>query len=134
MPPVRRQISPHAAQLRRDMTDVERKLWYAVRDRRLDGFKFRRQATIGPFIVDFLCAEARLIVELDGGQHSEERDARRTAFLETEGFRGLRFWNNALIESFEGVLEMIHAALVEAVTEERRRRPSPNPLPRAGEG
>ena len=109
--PVRRQISPHAARLRRDMTDVERKLWLAVRDRRLGGFKFRRQATIGLFIVDFLCAESRLIVELDGGQHSEQADARRTAFLEKQGYRVIRFWNVDVIESFEGVLDMILAAL-----------------------
>ena len=105
--PVRRQISPHAARLRRDMTDVERKLWLAVRDRRLAGLKFRRQATIGPYIVDFLCAEARLIVELDGGQHNEEADAKRTALLEAEGYRVIRFWNNEVNESFEGVLAMI---------------------------
>ena len=111
MHPVRRQISPHAARLRRDMTDVERKLWLAVRDRRLGGFKFRRQVTIGPFIVDFLCVEARLIVEFDGGQHGEEVDARRTSYLEAQGYRVMRFWNNDLIDSFEGVLEAILRAL-----------------------
>ena len=93
------------------MTDVERKLWSAVRDRRLGGFKFRRQATIGPFIVDFLCAEAKLIVEVDGGQHSEEADAARTAFLEARGYRVLRFWNSDAVESFDGVLETILNAL-----------------------
>jgi very-short-patch-repair endonuclease len=112
MPPVRRQISPHAARLRRDATDVESKLWFALRDRRLDGFKFRRQATIGPYIVDFLCVEARLIVELDGGQHSVEVDAARTAFLEERGYRVVRFWNTDVVEAFEGVVEMIRAALV----------------------
>ncbi|PTD16984.1 endonuclease domain-containing protein [Sphingomonas fennica] len=111
MYPVRRQISPHAARLRRDMTDVERKLWLAVRNRRLNGFKFRRQATVGPFIVDFLCIEAWLIVELDGGQHGEAADAPRTAYLEARGFRVLRFWNNDVIESFDGVLERIGHAL-----------------------
>lgn len=113
MYPIRRQISPHAARLRRDMTDVERKLWLAVRDRRLDGFKFRRQATVGPFIVDFLCVEARLVVELDGGQHDEATDAPRTAYLEAQGFLVLRFWNNEVIESFAGVLETISRALVD---------------------
>ncbi len=111
MPPVRRQISPHAARLRSDMTDVERKLWYAVCDRRLGGFKFRRQATIGPYIVDFLCAEAKLIVELDGGQHSAESDAKRTAFLVSQGYRIIRFWNSDIAESFDGVLECILRAL-----------------------
>ena len=108
---VRRRISAHASRLRRDMTDVERKLWYAVRDRRLDGFKFRRQATIGPFVVDFLCAEMRLIVELDGGQPGEEADAGRTAFLQERGYRVLRFWNSDVVESFDGVLAIIVAAL-----------------------
>ncbi|RJF85963.1 endonuclease domain-containing protein [Sphingomonas cavernae] len=111
MHPVRRQISPHAARLRRDMTDVERRAWHAVRDRRLEGFKFRRQASIGPFVVDFLCIEAELIVELDGGQHSVEADARRTAYLEERGYRLLRFWNSEVIETFEGVLETIARAL-----------------------
>ena len=93
------------------MTDVERKLWYAVCDRRLSGYKFRRQATIGPYIVDFLCAEVRLIIELDGGQHAEDVDARRTAFLESQGYRVLRFWNGEILESFDGVLAIILAAL-----------------------
>jgi adenine-specific DNA-methyltransferase len=95
------------------MTDVERKLWHALRDRRFNGFKFRRQATIGWFVVDFLCVEGRLIVELDGGQHGEEADAPRTAFLEAKGYRVIRFWNNDLIESFDGVLDTITSALAE---------------------
>lgn len=96
------------------MTDVERKLWYGLRERRLDGFKFRRQATIGRFVVDFLCIEARLVVELDGGQHEETRDAPRTAFIEAQGYRVMRFWNNELIESFEGVLDIIRSALTKS--------------------
>ena len=98
MHPVRRQISPHAARLRRAQTDVEQKLWLTVRNRRLDGAKFRREATIGRYIVDFLCVEAMLVVELDGGQHSEEADAERTRFLEAQGYRVLRFWNNDVVE------------------------------------
>ncbi|WP_235538781.1 endonuclease domain-containing protein [Sphingomonas sp. Root710] len=93
------------------MTDVEQKLWFAIRDRRLAGFKFRRQTTIGPFVVDFLCVEKRLIVELDGGQHNEQADANRTAFLEARGYRLVRFWNNEVNESFEGVLSSILEAL-----------------------
>lgn len=92
---VRRQISPHASPLRTEQTDVERAFWLKVRDRRLDGFKFRRQATVGPYVADFLCVEAKLIVELDGGQHCEEVDAERTAFLKDRGYRVLRFWNTA---------------------------------------
>ena len=108
---VRRQISPHAARLRRDQTDVEQRFWMAVRNRRLQGCKFRRQATIGNYVVDFLCVEKMLIVELDGGQHDELVDANRTAFLEACGYRVLRFWNNEVLENLEGVLEAVGGAL-----------------------
>jgi very-short-patch-repair endonuclease len=111
MPPVRRQISPHAARLRREQTDVEQRFWLAVRDRRLAGAKFRRQATIGSYVVDFLCVEEMLIVELDGGQHDEAVDAHRTRFLEGRGYRVLRFWNNDVLENFEGVLQTVGDAL-----------------------
>lgn len=107
MPPVRRQISPHASQLRRDQTDCEQRLWMAVRGRRLGGWKLRRQATIGPFVVDFLCVEAGLIVELDGGQHSVELDADRRRYLEARGLRVLRFWNTDVMHNIEGVLEVL---------------------------
>ena len=132
MRPVRRQISRHAVPLRQTMTDVERIMWQAVRARQLLGFKFRRQATIGPFVVDFLCIEAGLVVELDGGQHDKKRDAGRTAFLNEAGYRIVRFWNHEVVENFDGVMAAISAALVEG--EKKSRRPSPNPLPRAGEG
>lgn len=129
MPAIRRQISPHAAGLRRDMTDAERKLWLSVRDRRLDGYKFRRQSTIGPYVVDFLCIEANLIVELDGGKHSEDADAPRTYYLEEQGYTVLRFWNNDVIENFEGVLQVLKETLACL-----KERPSSNLLPLAGEG
>jgi adenine-specific DNA-methyltransferase len=122
MPAVRRLISPYAARLRRDMTDVERKLWHAIRNRQLGGFRFRRQATIGSYVVDFLCAEAKLVVELDGGQHELEKDAPRTAFIEAAGYRVIRFWNIDVNESFEGVLEMIHAAALEEVSKEQKNQ------------
>ena len=102
MLPVRRQTSPHAARLRREQTDVEQRFWLAVRDRRLDGLKFRWQASVGPFVVDFLCHEAGLAVELDGGQHGEEVDASRRRYLERSGLTVLRFWNNEVIENMEG--------------------------------
>jgi len=123
------QTSPHANRLRRNMTDAERKLWLALRDRRLDNSKFRRQSTIGPYVVDFLCIEARLIVEVDGGQHNENVDAPRSRFLEQRGYQILRFWNNDVMENFEGVLQTIRAALVSS-----KKRPSSNLLPQAGEG
>ncbi|MDT8759332.1 DUF559 domain-containing protein [Sphingomonas psychrotolerans] len=109
--PVRRQTSRHASQLRRDATDAERLLWGALRNRRLNGHKFRFQATIEPFVVDLLCVEARLIVEVDGSQHGIEVDARRTHFLGSRGYRVLRFWNNEVLENLAGVLEVIMAAL-----------------------
>jgi very-short-patch-repair endonuclease len=101
-----------AQRLRRELTDTERKLWYVLRNRQLDGVKFRRQQPIGPFIADFVCQERRLIVEADGGQHADNvRDARRTAFLESKGYRVLRFWNNDILTNLDGVAEVIAAAL-----------------------
>ena len=128
MPPVRRQISKHAAPLRRNMTDVEKALWAELRSRRLGGLKFKRQWTIGRYVADFCCLERRLIVEADGGQHSEERDAARTAFLQSEGYRVLRFWNNEVIENMDGVLQRIVSEACGA------EDPHPSPLPLAGEG
>jgi adenine-specific DNA-methyltransferase len=93
------------------MTDAERAFWFAVRDRRLAGFKFRRQAMIGYYIADFVCAEARLVVEIDGGQHLDDADARRTADIKRAGFRVLRFWNNDVLANLSGVLTTVHAHL-----------------------
>ena len=131
--PVRRQISPHAARLRREQTDVEQNFWFEVRNRRLDGFKFRRQVTIGSFIADFACIEAMLIVELDGGQHNADIDARRTAFLEAQGFLVLRFWNNEVVENMEGVLHVVHQALVARVGSKKKTLTQPSPV-KTGEG
>ena len=94
-------------------TGDERKLWFAVRDRRLSGFKFVRQEAIGPFIVDFVCREKRLVVEVDGGQHADSpADAARDAFLAGEGYRVMRFWNNDVLGNCEGVLTVILEALL----------------------
>jgi very-short-patch-repair endonuclease len=99
-------------ELRRDATDAERRLWTALRDRRLNGCKFRRQHTIGGYIVDFACIEQRLIVEADGGQHQENvSDARRPAWLESQGWRVVRFWNNDILANTDGVLSAILQAL-----------------------
>jgi len=104
-----------ARQLRREQTDVERKLWFALRDRRFHSFKFRRQQPIGPYIADFVCFEAKLVIELDGDQHglaaNEAYDRVRTERLEGDGFRVIRFWNNQLIENLDGVLGEIALAL-----------------------
>ncbi len=104
---VERQSVGRARALRRNQTDVERTLWLALRDRRLCGAKFRRHVPIGPYIVDFLCAEQRLIVELDGGQHGTPSDAVRQTWLETQGYRVLRFWNNAVADNLPGVLSTV---------------------------
>jgi very-short-patch-repair endonuclease len=99
----------YAGQLRRASTDAEQVLWRHLRNRRLGGLKFRRQATLGTAVVDFFCAEKRLVVELDGGQHSEEADKLRTERLEALGLRVIRFWNCDVNENVEGVLEHILA-------------------------
>ena len=106
-------LTHRARQLRREATDAERLLWHHLRRRQLEGCKFRRQEVIGPYIVDFLCLEKRLVVELDGGQHMDQvdYDRRRSAFLEEQGYRVLRFWNNQVLEEVEGVLEEIRRAL-----------------------
>ena len=111
--PVRRQISPHAPRLRRDATDVEKRLWSALRNRQLGGFKFRRQWTINRYIVDFACLEAGLVIELDGSQHLERiaHDAFRTAYLQREGFSVLRFWNDTVLRETDAVLTAILTAL-----------------------
>src|SRR4051812_28636500 len=90
-----------ARRLRRDQTDAERKLWFRLRDRRLSGLKFRRQMPIGRFVVNFCCEAARLIIEVDGGQHGErlEQDADRTRVLEAMGYLVLRFWNNEVLQN-----------------------------------
>jgi very-short-patch-repair endonuclease len=104
-------ISPHTRYLRANMTDAERKLWHQIRDRRLAGAKFRKQVTIHPFVVDFLCIEKRLVVEIDGSQHTSESDAARTAFLQSRGYRVIRFWNNDVLNNLPAVLEAIRIAL-----------------------
>jgi len=104
-----------ARQLRRNQTDVERKLWFALRDRRFGRAKFRRQEPIGPYIVDFVCFEAKLVIELDGSHHGLEEnmklDEKRSAFLNGDGFRVKRFGNHELIEDFDAVLDTIEHEL-----------------------
>ncbi len=98
-----------ARNLRQRSTDAEHLLWRHLRDRQLAGLKFRRQHPLGNFVVDFVCLEHRLIVEVDGGQHAtqQQADANREAFLMRLGYRVLRFWNNEVLGNTEGVLETI---------------------------
>ena len=116
--------SQYARRLRRDQTDAERMIWSRLRDRRLSGARFRRQHPIGPFIADFCCTDAKLVIELDGGQHALKKrsDAERTAFLEGQGYRVIRFWDNDVLSNLEGVLHRIVEAL-------GVKGPSPSPCP-----
>jgi very-short-patch-repair endonuclease len=112
------------------MTDTERRLWFRLRAHRFQRVSFRRQVPIGPYIVDFLCLSARLIIEVDGGQHASSQanhDAVRDAYLRAQGFRVLRFWINDVLGDFEGVLETIATALAEPL-------PPSLALPRKGGG
>ena len=115
-----------AKEMRSDSTDAEHRLWQIVRAHRFAGYKFRRQVPIDFCIADFVCFSERLIIELDGGQHSRVIDAGRDAHLKAQGFRVLRIWNNDLFTNEEGVAELILSAL--------RSPPLPNPSPARGEG
>jgi very-short-patch-repair endonuclease len=103
-----------ARRLRRATTDAEKQLWYRLRKFDLDGSHFRRQVPIGPYIVDFACMAAQLLIEVDGSQHGEDRgkayDGVRAAWLEKQGYRVLRFWNNDIAKNIDAVMEAIYAA------------------------
>ena len=121
---------PLARQLRRMMTPAERKLWWHLREARFAGSHFRRQATIGNYFVDFCCHTSRLVIEVDGDSHAEGRgivaDARRTEFLQSRGYRVLRFWNNDVRTNIEGVMTIIASALASGKAQEP---PTPDPSP-----
>lgn len=118
----------NAKYLRKNLTEAEKQLWRALRQRQLDGHYFRRQASIGAYVADFVCFKKRLIIEIDGGQHAlkKQQDDKRTNWLQNEGFSVIRFWNNEVLENLEGVLESIRAVLNES--------PPPKPSPIKGEG
>jgi very-short-patch-repair endonuclease len=126
---LRERARVRARSLRETPTDAESLLWYHLRDRRMADHKFRRQRPIGPYFADFACLEAKLIVELDGGQHVEAAayDENRTRFMQAQGYRVLRFWNNEVLTQTDAVRERILQALQED-------NPHPSPLPQAGEG
>ena len=108
-------IQVNAKELRKNLTDAEQKLWQHLRNRQLEGYKFRRQQAIGKYIVDFVCFEKKLVVELDGGQHSDakrvEYDSNRTRWLESRGYQVLRFWNHEVLSEFDAVEETIWKGL-----------------------
>ena len=101
-----------------------------MRNRQIDGCKFRFQHSLGRYVADFVCLEAMLIVGIDGGQHGEAADATRTAHLQAQGFEVIRFWNNDVLTNLEGVMTILRSALRTG----SRRRPSPNPSRESGRG
>ena len=128
-----------ARRLRANQTGAELMLWRELRRLETKGTHFRRQVPVGPYVADFACLAARLIIELDGSQHGDElgkaRDEIRTRWLESEGYRVLRFWNNDLTDNLDSVLETIYAALYGSrdtepapLKHERRRKDHPTPL------
>jgi adenine-specific DNA-methyltransferase len=121
-------MKPFARNLRRNQSDAERRMWRHLKNRALSGFKFRRQCPIGPYIVDFVCLEKMIVIEIDGGQHAVhiQKDAQRTKNLAMRGFRVLRFWNNEVLANTESVLNTILTALLSSPS-------SPSLLPK-GEG
>jgi very-short-patch-repair endonuclease len=126
---VRERARVRARSLRETATNAETLLWFHLRDRHMADRKFRRQRPIGPYFADFVCLEAKLIVELDGGQHVDAAayDENHTRFMQAEGYRVLRFWNNEVLTQTDAVRERILQALQEG-------SPHPSPLPQAGEG
>ena len=124
---------PRARNLRRQSTDAEKKLWWHLRHLPIERSHFRRQATIGPYYADFACHRSRIVIEIDGGQHADDRqaarDAKRTAHLNSRGYRVLRFWNNEVLTNVEGVMAVILATI-----DVTAQSPHPLPLPAAARG
>ena len=123
-------LKKRARFMRANPTDAERKLWYILRDKRLNGLRWRRQQVIDDrYIVDFICFEHRVIIEADGSQHAEnEADVARDSWLHEQGFKVLRFWNADILNNMEGVVETIIAA-VQYDAAQTCGDPTPNPLP-----
>ena len=112
MPKVDKRVRDRARKLRTDPTKAESRLWYLLRRKQLRGWHFRRQHPIPPYIVDFACLAAKLVIEADGGQHDPNgSDRRRDALIKARGWRILRFWNDEILQNPEGVIEQILAAL-----------------------
>ncbi|MBS0569884.1 MAG: DUF559 domain-containing protein [Proteobacteria bacterium] len=124
-----RRLLKFAKDMRRDATDAESSIWRQLRAHRFQGWKFKRQQTLGPYIVDFVCFDQKLVIEIDGGQHGDQAsyDRDRTRWLEEQGFRVLRFWNNEVAMNLQDVLEAISTALAQSA-------PSPQPLSHKGRG
>jgi very-short-patch-repair endonuclease len=121
-------IRARARALRKNPTEAEKVLWSHLRFWQVDGYRFRRQQPIGNYIVDFVCLEKKLIIELDGGQHAEQSsyDAERDAWLRDQGFSALRFWNNDVLQNLSGVKD--------AILSKMESTPFLNPSPQGGRG
>ena len=123
--PTSKELRDRAKAMRTAPTEAEHRLWQILRAKRLAGYKFKRQMPLDHYIVDFVCLAHRLVIEADGGQHSQEADARRDAYIRSQGFRILRFWNDEIFTNEDGVITAILDAL---------STPLPNPSPARGEG
>jgi very-short-patch-repair endonuclease len=106
-------LNDRARELRKNFTEAENRMWYFLRNRQLNGYKFNRQYVVEPYIVDFICRAKNIIIEIDGGHHAENLtyDQERTLFLEAKEYKVLRFWNNEVLNNITGVLEMILKSL-----------------------
>jgi very-short-patch-repair endonuclease len=122
-------ITKIAKTLRKRPTDAERLLWKYLRTKQIEGLKFRRQEPIGSYVVDFVCFESNVIIEVDGGQHdASEKDAVRDARFQSQGFEVLRFWNHEVLQNIEGVLEVVRRTCMQLSPD----TPSPTPPTRGG--
>ena len=119
-------MKERARSLRKNPTDAEKRLWSHLRHRQIAGIRFRRQVSIGPYFVDFASHEAKLVIEVDGGQHDRgsPKERARTQRIQEDGFRVIRFWNSEVLGNIEGVVMSIQAELATA--------PHPNPPPQGG--
>jgi very-short-patch-repair endonuclease len=124
-----------AIRLRAEMTDAEKKLWRHIRARQINGHYFRKQVEIGDYVVDFCCLKSRLVIEVDGGQHDARaaQDEARTRWLNGQGYRVIRFWNNEVLQNIDGVLQEVVRAL-ELPRLRDVSHPHPNPPPIRGRG
>src|SRR3954468_22693330 len=133
----RYQTLARAIRLRAEMTDAEKKLWRHLRGRQLECRQFRKQVEIGDYVVDFCCLKARLVIEVDGGQHDARaaQDEARTKWLNAQGYRVIRFWNNEVLQNIDGVLqEIVRVLALPRLRDVSLPPPPPPPPPRGGGG
>ncbi len=124
MPKSRHPLQERAGELRKTPTEAERRLWQHLRNRQVEGIKFRRQQPLEGYIVDFVSFDQQIVIELDGGQHADapERDQQRDSCLARNGFTVLRFWNNEVFTNMAGVLEVIRRRCLAEITSNPSRR------------